>query len=52
MFFRMSGEETLLKWSEYSPCMTSLLSTLLHTQEFVDVTLTADGQNIKCHKVG
>jgi hypothetical protein len=48
----MSGEEEFcLRWKEFHPAVTSLLASLLHTQEFVDVTLTADGQNIQCHKV-
>jgi hypothetical protein len=47
----MSGEEFCLRWKEFQPAVSSLLASLLHSQEFVDVTLTADGQNIQCHKV-
>jgi hypothetical protein len=51
MCVQMSGEEFCLRWKEFQPAVSSLLASLLHSQEFVDVTLTADGQNIQCHKV-
>jgi len=47
----MEDRELCLRWNEYMPSITTLLGNLLKDQEFVDVTLTADGQNVKCHKL-
>ncbi|XP_059089791.1 protein bric-a-brac 1-like isoform X2 [Tigriopus californicus] len=40
-----------LKWNNYQTNLTSVFDHLLQTEAFVDVTLTSEGQVIKCHKV-
>ena len=41
----------LLQWSQHSQEMAEKLSSLLNRQSLLDITLAAEGQYIKAHKV-
>lgn len=44
-------EEISLKWNSYQANMQSMFPNLLSKEQYVDVTLVADGRAIKCHRV-
>lgn len=44
-------EEICLKWNSYNGNMQSMFPTLLLKEQYVDATLVAEGQTLKCHKV-
>lgn len=43
--------DVCLRWNSYYSNMQAVFPNLLTNEQFVDVTLAADGQSIKCHKV-
>ena len=43
-------EHFSLRWNNFQSTITSALAGLRDTQAFVDVTLWADGQQIKAHR--
>jgi len=45
------SEHFCLKWNNYRPNLTSAFKSLREGEDFVDVTLSADGINLKAHKV-
>jgi len=45
------AEHFCLKWNNYRPNLTSAFKSLREGEDFVDVTLSADGLNLKAHKV-
>ena len=40
-----------LKWNNYQLSLTTAFKHILEAEEFVDVTLSAESQNLKAHKV-
>ena len=40
-----------LKWNNYQLSLTSAFKHLLEEEDFVDVTLSAEGKSLKAHKV-
>lgn len=44
-------DQFCLKWNNYQLSLTSAFKHLLEEEDFVDVTLSAEGQNLKAHKV-
>ena len=40
-----------LKWNNYQLSLTSAFKHILEEEDFVDVTLSAQGQSLKAHKV-
>lgn len=44
-------EEICLKWNSYNGNMQSMFPTLLMKEQYVDATLVAEGQTLKCHRV-
>lgn len=47
-----SESEMCLRWNSHHSNMQTIFPNLLQNERYVDVTLAADGQLIKCHKVG
>jgi len=47
----MGEEKYCLKWNSYKNSVTSAFKNLRDNQEFVDVTLSAEGQNCQAHRV-
>lgn len=47
----MSTEQYCLKWNNYQLSLTSAFKHILEEEDFVDVTLSAQGQSLKAHKV-
>ena len=45
------ADQFCLKWNNYQLSLTSAFKHILEEEEFVDVTLSAGGQNLKAHKV-
>jgi len=45
------ADQFCLKWNNYQLSLTSAFKHLLEEEDFVDVTLSAEGQNLKAHKV-
>jgi len=45
------GEQFSLKWNNYQISLTSAFKHILEEEDFVDVTLSAEGQSLKAHKV-
>nr|CAD7453523.1 unnamed protein product [Timema tahoe] len=43
--------EVCLRWFTYQTNMQDALPIMLLNEQFVDVTLAAEGQSVKCHKV-
>ena len=50
LFFRMA-DQFCLKWNNYQLSLTSAFKHLLEEEDFVDVTLSAEGKSLKAHKV-
>jgi hypothetical protein len=46
-----SDEQFCLKWNDYQHCIKSTFQSLRDDSEFMDVTLSCDGEQIKAHKV-
>ena len=47
----MAGDDALrLDWEEYSRTVTKNLKSLVMDEEFVDVTLHAEGRTLKAHR--
>lgn len=44
-------EEICLKWNSHHGNMQSMFPALLLKEQYVDATLVADGQTLKCHRV-
>jgi len=44
-------DQFCLKWNNYQLSLTSAFKHLLEEEDFVDVTLSAEGQSLKAHKV-
>lgn len=44
-------EEMCLKWNSHHGNMQSMFPALLLKEQFVDATLVAEGQTLKCHRV-
>jgi len=45
------ADQFCLKWNNYQLSLTSAFKHLLEEEDFVDVTLSSEGQNLKAHKV-
>jgi len=45
------NDQFCLKWNNYQASLTSAFKNLLEEEDFVDVTLTAENQTLKAHKV-
>lgn len=45
------GEHFCLKWNNYRSSLTATFKSLRDCDEFVDMTLSAEGTNLKAHKV-
>ena len=45
------GQEFCLKWNNHTTTILSVMDTLLEEESMVDVTLSADGQFIRAHRV-
>ena len=45
------ADQFCLKWNNYQLSLTSAFKHILEEEEFVDVTLSAGGKNLKAHKV-
>ena len=45
------GEQFSLKWNNYQISLTAAFKHILEEEDFVDVTLSAEGQSLKAHKV-
>jgi len=45
------ADQFCLKWNNYQLSLTSAFKHLLEEEDFVDVTLSAEGKNLKAHKV-
>lgn len=45
------GEHFCLKWNNYRNSLTAAFKSLRESEEFVDMTLSAEGTNLKAHKV-
>ena len=50
IIFRMA-DQFCLKWNNYQLSLTSAFKHLLEEEDFVDVTLSAEGKSLKAHKV-
>ena len=48
---KMASDQFCLKWNNYQANIVRALCNLKFDEDFVDVTLACDGQNIKAHKV-
>merc|ERR1711936_127676 len=46
-----SGQEFCLKWNNHRTTIISVMDTLLEEESLVDVTLSADGQFLRAHRV-
>ena len=46
-----SGQEFCLKWNNHRSTILSVMDMLLEEESLVDVTLSADGQFIRAHRV-
>lgn len=44
-------EEICLKWNSHYGNMQSMFPALLLKEQYVDATLVAEGQTLKCHRV-
>jgi len=47
----MAAEQYCLKWTNYQRNVTSSFKTLLENEEFVDVTISAEGKSCSAHRV-
>jgi len=47
----MAAEQYSLKWTNYQRNVTSSFKTLLENEEFVDVTISAEGKSCSAHRV-
>lgn len=45
------AEEVCLRWNSHHSNMKVTFPSLLQKEQYVDVTLTAEGKSIKCHRV-
>jgi len=45
------GEQFSLKWNNYQISLTAAFKRILEEEDFVDVTLSAEGQSLKAHKI-
>ena len=45
------GQEFCLKWNNHRSTILSVMDMLLEEESLVDVTLSADGQFIRAHRV-
>ena len=45
------ADQFCLKWNNYQLSLTSAFKNILEEEDFVDVTLSAGGSNLKAHKV-
>ena len=46
-----TNQEYCLKWNNHRSTILSVMDTLLEEESLVDVTLSADGQFIRAHRV-
>jgi len=46
-----SDEQFCLRWNDFQHCIKSTFQSLREDAEFMDVTLSCDGEQIKAHKV-
>jgi len=46
-----SDEQFCLKWNDYQHCIKSTFQSLRDDSDFMDVTLSCDGEQLKAHKV-
>ncbi|XP_066954911.1 broad-complex core protein isoforms 1/2/3/4/5-like isoform X6 [Macrobrachium rosenbergii] len=47
----MAEQQFCLRWNNFQANIVSSFETLLDREEFVDVTLTAEGKSVKAHRV-
>lgn len=47
----MAEQQFCLRWNNFQANIVSSFETLLDREEFVDVTLTAEGKSLKAHRV-
>lgn len=45
-------EEVCLRWNSHHSNMQTSFPAFLNREQFVDVTLVAEGRTLKCHRVG
>lgn len=45
------NEEVCLRWNSHHSNMQSSFPSLLLKEQYVDATLVAEGQSLKCHRV-
>merc|ERR1719483_819424 len=51
MFSAPVGQEFCLKWNNHTSTVISVMDSLLEEESLVDVTLSADGQFIRAHRI-
>lgn len=44
-------QQYCLKWNNYQSNVTTTFKELLEVEDFVDITLSAEGKTLKAHKV-
>ncbi|KRT81876.1 BTB domain-containing protein, partial [Oryctes borbonicus] len=45
------ADEVCLRWNSHHSNMKSTFPSLLHREQYVDVTLTSEGKSLKCHRL-
>ncbi|XP_076031066.1 protein bric-a-brac 1-like [Oratosquilla oratoria] len=47
----MANQQFCLRWNNYQSNLTQVFEQLLHSEQFVDVTLSCDGHSLKAHRM-
>lgn len=45
------AQEYILKWNNFNSVLANGCKSFLETEDLADVTLTADGQSVRAHKL-